>query len=177
MSALRVDPMGVDDLDQVLAIERASFPHPWSRQAFLYELRENRVARLWVARATEEAGTPVVGYLCLWVIADEVHITNFAVHPAYRRRGIGRRLMGTLLDLYRQEGATRAALEVRPSNDQARRLYEAFGFRQVGFRKGYYFDTGEDAVLMEARLGPEGSRPSDDAPVRSRGGAGNSRPG
>lgn len=176
MSALRVDPMGAEDLDQVLAIERASFPHPWSRQAFLYELRENRVARLWVARASDAPGTPVVGYLCLWLIADELHITNFAVDPAYRRRGIGRQLMGTLLELYRQEGATRAALEVRPGNDQARRLYEAFGFRQVGLRKGYYFDTGEDAVLMEARLDPEGSRPSEDAPVRSRGTAGNSRP-
>ena len=177
MAALRVDPMGVDDLDQVLAIERVSFPHPWSRQAFLYELRENRVARLWVARATDEPAAPVVGYLCLWFIADEVHVTNFAVHPAYRRRGIGRQLMGTLLELCRQEGATRAALEVRPNNHEARRLYEAFGFRQVGLRKGYYFDTGEDAVLMEARLGPERSRPSDDAPVRSRGAAGNPRPG
>ncbi len=177
MAALRVDPMGVDDLDQVLAIERASFPHPWSRQAFLYELRENRVARLWIARATDEPAAPVVGYLCLWFIADEVHVTNFAVHPASRRRGIGRQLMGTLLELCRREGATRAALEVRPNNHEARRLYEAFGFRQVGLRKGYYFDTGEDAILMEARLGAERSRPSDDATVRSRGGAGNPRPG
>jgi ribosomal-protein-alanine N-acetyltransferase len=154
VSGLRIEPMRLDDLEEVLTIERASFPHPWSRQAFVYELRENRVARLWVVRAEAEAEPPVVGYLCLWFIADEVHVTNLAVHPAHRQRGIGRYLLGSLLELYRQEGARRAALEVRPSNDSARRLYEAFGFRQVGLRKGYYFDTGEDAVLMEASLAP-----------------------
>ncbi len=173
--------MRLDDLDEVLAIERASFPHPWSRQAFVYELRENRVARLWVAHAADEPRASIVAYLCLWFIADEVHVTNFAVHPAYRHRGIGRHLMATLLELYRQEGARRAALEVRPTNHVARRLYEAFGFRQVGLRKGYYFDTGEDAVLMEAHLASGGSEaPEGDAgapapPPRRAGG--NSRPG
>ncbi len=162
MPALRIDPMRVEDLDEVLVIERASFPHPWSRQAFLYELRENRVARLWVARPADGPGGPIVGYVCLWRIADEVHVTNVAVHPAHRQRGVARHLLGTLLALYRAEGARRAALEVRPSNRPARRLYETFGFREVGLRKGYYFDTGEDALLMEARLdapeaaGPEG---------------------
>jgi ribosomal-protein-alanine N-acetyltransferase len=169
--------MRVEDLDQVLEIERASFPHPWSRHAFLYELRENRVARLWVGRAADEPEASVIAYLCLWLIADEVHVTNFAVHPSHRQRGIGRQLMGTLLELYRQQGATRAALEVRPSNHGARRLYEAFGFRQVGLRRGYYFDTGEDALLMEARLGPDDGPASPGAPVRPRRAAGNSRPG
>jgi [ribosomal protein S18]-alanine N-acetyltransferase len=153
--------MRLEDLDRVLVIERASFPHPWSRHAFTYELSENRVARLWVARAGPEATTPdspIVGYICLWVIADEVHVTNLAVHPEHRGQGVARQLLGTLLEMYRQQGATRAALEVRPANHQARRLYEAFGFRQVGLRKGYYFDTGEDAVLMEARL-PVGDVP------------------
>ena len=177
MSGLRVEPMRAEDLDEVLAIERASFPHPWSRHAFLYELRENRVAHLWVARGPGEPGTPVVAYLCLWFIADEIHVTNFAVHPAHRQRGIGRQLMGTVLERYRQEGATRAALEVRPTNDEARRLYEGFGFRQVGLRKGYYFDTGEDAILMEARLGPDESRRPADTPAPIRGPGGNSRPG
>ncbi len=164
MPGIRVDPMRPEDLDEVLAIERASFPHPWSRHAFAYELRENRVARLWVGRASEAPDippdAPVVGYLCLWVIADEVHVTNFAVHPDLRGRGIGRELLGTLLELYRQQGAARAALEVRLSNHRARRLYEAFGFREVGLRKGYYFDTGEDALLMEARLTAAGTRPA-----------------
>jgi ribosomal-protein-alanine N-acetyltransferase len=165
--------MRLDDLDEVLAIERVSFPHPWSRRAFHYELRENRVARLWVARSPEGPGAPVIAYLCLWFVAHEVHVTNFAVHPAHRHRGIGRRLMGTLLELYRQQGAARVALEVRPSNHEARRLYESFGFRQVGLRKGYYFDTGEDALLMEAILAPDGTPGREEPPARRA--AGNPR--
>jgi ribosomal-protein-alanine N-acetyltransferase len=164
--------MRVEDLDAVLAIERASFTNPWSRQAFLYELRDNRVARLWVAR---EAGGPqpggIAGYLCLWFIADEVHVTNLAVHPGARQRGIGRQLLATLLDHYRRRGATGAALEVRVGNEAARRLYEHLGFREVGLRKGYYFDTGEDALVMEARpLGeaPSAGRAGDGNPGRPR---------
>jgi ribosomal-protein-alanine N-acetyltransferase len=133
------------------------------------------VARLWVARleGTEGAEPPIVGYLCLWLVADEVHVTNFAVDPTHRQHGFGRYLLGTLLDLYRRNGARRAALEVRPSNHSARRLYEAFGFRQVGLRKGYYFDTGEDALLMEARF--EGDGGEGPAPATTRHGSGNSR--
>lgn len=170
MSGLRVEPMRVEDVDGVLAIERVSFPNPWSRHAFLYELRDNRVASLWVARVTDAAGaSTVVGYLCLWLIADEIHVTNFAVHPAYRHQGIGRHLLGMLLEYCRQKGATRATLEVRPSNDAARRLYETFGFRQVGLRRGYYFDTGEDALLMEARLPLGAPHPPAEAAGNPRG--------
>jgi len=149
MPDIRVEPMRPGDVDEVLAIERLSFSNPWSRGAFLRELAENPVARLWVARPAE--GDGVLGYLCLWVVVDEVHVTNFAVHPAHRGRGVGRQLMGTVLAYYRAEGITRVTLEVRPSNAAARRLYEAFGFRQVGLRKRYYPDTGEDAMLLEAR--------------------------
>lgn len=153
MSGLPIERMRVEDLDEILAIERASFTNPWSRQAFGYELRENRVANLWVVRAPDGAGAaPIVGYCCLWLIGEEVHVTNLAVHPGRRHQGVGRYLLGTLLEHYRQQGATRAALEVRVSNERARRLYEGFGFRHVGLRKGYYFDTGEDALLMETRL-------------------------
>ena len=74
--------MRVGDLDEVLEIERASFGMPWSRGAFVYEIERNRVARCCVMR--EESR--VVGYLCLWEIADEMHITNVAVHPVHRRR-------------------------------------------------------------------------------------------
>ncbi|MGH7319971.1 MAG: ribosomal protein S18-alanine N-acetyltransferase [Candidatus Rokuibacteriota bacterium] len=166
---MRIEPMRLEDLDDVLAIERDSFTNPWSRQAFAYELRDNRVAGLWVARAPDDASRPrVVAYLCLWLIGEEVHVTNFAVHPTLRHRGIGRHLLSTLLEHYRQQGATRAALEVRVSNDEARRLYEGFGFRQIGRRKGYYFDTGEDALVMEALLAGAG-------PLSWSGAAGNSR--
>jgi ribosomal-protein-alanine N-acetyltransferase len=127
------------------------------------------VARL----PAEDPEPPIVGYLCLWLIADEVHVTNFAVDPTHRQRGFGRHLLGTLLELYRRNGARRAALEVRPSNHSARRLYEAFGFRQVGLRKGYYFDTGEDALLMEARFEADGGE-APPAPATTRRASGNS---
>ena len=154
---IRIERMRPADLDAVLDIERASFPTPWSRQAFLHELERNRVAVLWVARAgrSDDAGVPatVVGYLCLWVVADEVHITNLAVDPGWRGEGIARLLLGTLLVHHRDTGARRAFLEVRPDNVEARRLYQGLGFREVGRRRGYYVDTGEDALLLEARLG------------------------
>ena len=152
---VRIEPMRVADLDVVLRIERASFQTPWSRRAFLHELERNRVAGLWVARAADPGdggAVHVVGYLCLWAVADEVHITNLAVDPEWRGAGIARLLLGTLLVHHRQAGAQRAFLEVRPGNVEARRLYGGLGFREVGRRRGYYVDTGEDALLLEARL-------------------------
>jgi ribosomal-protein-alanine N-acetyltransferase len=140
--------MRPEDLDEVLAIERASFSMPWSRGAFLYEMQQNRVARCWVMR---EAGR-ALGYLCLWEIADELHITNVAVHPTWRRQGIGRTLLQGVLDDARQRKLRLVVLEVRPSNTEARTLYEGFGFRVIGRRRGYYYDTGEDALVMEADL-------------------------
>jgi [ribosomal protein S18]-alanine N-acetyltransferase len=156
---VKIELMRPDDLDAVLEIERASFKTPWTREAFLHELERNRVAGLWVARAERSgpaaATSPIAGYLCLWVVADEVHVTNLAVDPARRGEGIGRRLLGTLLAYHRAGGARRAFLEVRPDNAWARRLYHGLGFQEVGRRRGYYIDTGEDALLLEARLDEE----------------------
>jgi len=140
--------MRVEDLDEVLEIERASFSMPWSRGAFTYEIERNRVARCWVMR--EESR--VAGYLCLWEVADELHITNVAVHPAYRRRGIAREMLAAVLEDAVRRSLSVVGLEVRPTNEEARALYESFGFRVVGRRRGYYYDTGEDALIMEARL-------------------------
>jgi [ribosomal protein S18]-alanine N-acetyltransferase len=140
--------MRADDLDEVIQIERVSFTLPWSRGAFLYEMEQNRVARCFVMRD----GAHVVAYVCLWEIGDEVHITNIAVHPDARRRGIGRTLLTGVIDEARQHGARVVALEVRPSNHEARLLYDSFAFRVVGRRKGYYYDTGEDALVMELGL-------------------------
>jgi ribosomal-protein-alanine N-acetyltransferase len=156
-----LDPMGLADVDDVLAIERDSFATPWPRRAFTYELTENKVAHLWVARAGRPAGPPaVVGYLCLWFVADEVHVTNLAVSPASRGRGIGRRLLLTLLAHFRGRGARLATLEVREGNDPARRLYTHLGFRVVGRRRGYYVDSGEDALVLEADLTAPGWNPA-----------------
>ena len=140
--------MRPDDLDEVVTIERASFGMPWSRGAFLYEIEQNRVARCWVLREDER----VAAYLCLWEIADELHVTNIAVHPGLRRRGLARRLLGAILEDGRTRRLRAVTLEVRPTNDEARTLYESFGFRVVGRRRGYYYDTGEDALIMESDL-------------------------
>jgi ribosomal-protein-alanine N-acetyltransferase len=153
---LRLAPMTLEDLDEVLAIERVSFQTPWSRGAFRYELTQNRVARSVVVRA----GTPLVGYVCLWEIGHEIHITNLAVHPSFRRRGAARALLGHILEDARGSGVELVFLEVRPTNAEALTLYESLGFRVIGRRKGYYFDTGEDALVMEARLDAETMGPT-----------------
>lgn len=149
MSSLALDRMRPEDLDEVLTIERASFTMPWSRGAFLYEMQQNRVARCWVAR--DDDGD-VAGYLCLWEVADEVHITNVAVRPNARRQGIARALLRSVIDNARAGAFKVVVLEVRPSNHHALMLYESFGFRVVGRRHGYYYDTGEDALVMEVAL-------------------------
>ena len=143
--------MAVSDLDQVLEIERASFPTPWTRAAFCYEIEQNKVARCTVLRGRRG----IVGYLCLWEIGHEIHITNLAVHPEWRHRGMARQLLGAALIQGVARGVTLAFLEVRPSNTRALALYESLGFQVIGRRNGYYFDTGEDALVMEARLGGE----------------------
>ena len=100
--------MRPEDLDEVLGIERASFSMPWSRGAFLYEIQQNRVARCWVMR--EDAR--VVGYLCLWEVSDEVHVTNVAVRPDCRRRGLARTLLRGILEEARQPIAEQVWLQV-----------------------------------------------------------------
>lgn len=151
MPSWSLEPLTPADLDEVLAIERISFPTPWSRGAFLYEMRQNPSARCWVARGAPPAPS-VLGYLCLWEISPEIHITNLAVHPEWRRQGIARALLTATLEDARRRGLTLALLEVRPNNAEALGLYEGLGFQIVGRRKGYYFDTGEDALLMQANL-------------------------
>lgn len=148
--------MASRDLDSVLAIEQVSFRTPWSREAFLYELEQNQVARAWVARVAGE----VAGYLCIWEVGPELHITNLAVHPVWRGQGVARTLLGMILEDARRRRLTHAFLEVRPSNSEARGLYESFGFKVTGRRTGYYYDTGEDALLMRANLATVAVDPS-----------------
>lgn len=136
--------MTLDDLPAVHAIERASFSTPWPDDAYRSELQTNRLASYLVARAGDE----VVGFAGIWLMVDEAHITTFAVHPAWRRRGIGERLLVAVLDVALRRHAREATLEVRLSNVAARRLYEKYGFRPVGLRPRYYTDNGEDALIM-----------------------------
>lgn len=143
---VEISQMRRADLEAVIEIEKASFSTPWSRYAFLAELYENRRARYFVARQKPEG--EVVGYVGIWLILDEAHITNIAVHPASRRKGIGKKLMLTAIDYAESQGVGAITLEVRASNTIAQSLYEKIGFISVGIRPGYYHDDGEDAVIM-----------------------------
>ena len=143
-ASLKVRPMGVGDLPGVQIIEHASFSTPWPAHAYRQELEGNRLAHYLVATLNRA----IVAYGGIWVMVDEAHITTFAVHPGFRRRGIGERLLLGLLDLSIARLAREATLEVRLSNLAARRLYEKYGFRPVGIRPRYYSDDGEDALIM-----------------------------
>lgn len=141
---LSIEPMHVDDLAAVHEIERASFTTPWPPHAYRQELETNRLAHYLIARL----GGSIVAYAGIWIMVDEAHVTTFAVHPGWRRRHIGERLLVALLDLAVDRRAREATLEVRLSNLAARRLYEKYGFRPVGIRPRYYSDDGEDALIM-----------------------------
>lgn len=141
---LRIRPMTIADLPAVQLIERASFTTPWPPQAYRQELESNRLAAYLVG----EIGSEIVAYGGVWLMVDEAHVTTFAVHPRYRRRGIGERLLLSLIDLSIARRAREATLEVRLSNLGARRLYEKYGFRPVGIRPRYYSDNQEDALIM-----------------------------
>jgi ribosomal-protein-alanine N-acetyltransferase len=139
-----IEPMRLDDLPAVHAIEQASFAAPWPPRAYRSELESNRLAHYLVARV----GDTVAAYGGMWLMVDEAHITTFAVHPAWRRQRIGERLLLAFLDVAVEQGAHEATLEVRLSNLAARRLYEKYGFRPVGLRPRYYSDDHEDALIM-----------------------------
>ena len=119
MVSLSIEPMRPADLNDVLVIERVSFSMPWSRGAFLYEIEQNQVAHCWVGR---EDGR-IVGYICLWEVADEQHVTNVAVHPDSRRHGVGRALLESVFERARAVSSRMVLLEVRPSNVHALALY------------------------------------------------------
>ncbi|KJS15347.1 MAG: alanine acetyltransferase [Peptococcaceae bacterium BRH_c4b] len=131
-------------LDQVLAIENTSFPVPWSRQSFVFELLQNEFAYYIVVLQDDK----VLGYAGVWVVLDEAHVTNVAVHPEYRGGKIGRLLMTELMRRVSLKGAVRITLEVRTSNAVARNLYSSLGFKELGVRKKYYSDNNEDAIIM-----------------------------
>ena len=139
-----VEPMRLEDVEEVHEIERLSFRTPWPAYAFEQELRGNQLARYLVARTDDR----VVGFAGIWMMVDEAHITTFGVHPEWRRQAIGRQLLLNLAEVSIALGARRMTLEVRESNVVAQALYRAFGFDTVGRRRAYYTDDGEDALVM-----------------------------
>lgn len=171
---VRVEPMRVDDLGDVLNIERLSYPSPWSARAYEYELRYNEMAHYFVARMdhlvtngsanghgvfgiikrlfraapTYSTESEIAGYIGYWMMAGEAHISTIAVHPDLRGRSLGELLLAYTIQDAAQRGAHVATLEVRVSNGSAQQLYLKYGFEKVGMRKAYYSDNNEDAFIM-----------------------------
>src|SRR5919204_4852264 len=143
---LEITRMRRRHLRGVMAIERQVYPRPWSPSLFIAEMSEPSNRNYIVART----GRDVVGYAGMICYGDEAHITTIAVDPEHQRRKIGTRLMFELIQSAIEMGARAVSLEVRVSNWGAQRMYTRFGFRPVGVRKGYYQETGEDALVMWA---------------------------
>ena len=139
-------PMHRRHLRTVLRIEEQAYPRPWSQALFLSELGMGDQRTYLVAKVD---GT-VVGYGGVMYVLPDAHVTTIAVDPAHHRRAIGTRLLLALCRAAVAKGATALTLEVRVSNDAAQALYSGFGFAPAGVRKGYYADTGEDAIVMWA---------------------------
>lgn len=140
---LIIERMTSKDIDGVFEVEKNCFEHHWSKDAFSKELK-NDVARYLVAKIDGK----VVGYVGIWFVVDEGHITNVAVHSDYRGKKIGDELVKALVELCRENNIVSMTLEVRVSNVVAQNLYKKYGFKLAGIRKEYYSDNKEDAMIM-----------------------------
>lgn len=148
-----IEPLEDDgDLEGVLEVESESFTSPWTRDMYAWELQNRSVCHILVVRTPE---CRVAGFCAFWLVFDEIHINNVAMRPSFRGRGLGTSLMHHVLAEGRRLGARRATLEVRASNDGARRLYERLGFYVAGTRRQYYSHPVEDALILW-RDDPEG---------------------
>ncbi len=143
-----MEAMKREDLDQVMAIEQASFSMPWSRNLFLSEFRSPGVSTLMVALEKDSPKRSITGYIVFWLVEDEIHILNLAVAPLFRKQGIARGLVLAGVRLAYGKGARRAFLEVRASNAAAQKLYSELGFSGTSIRRDYYDTPTEDAVVM-----------------------------
>ena len=141
--------MTEEDLEEILAIEQASYRTPWSRRAFESEIRASHAYPLVLG---QQDSPSVIGYVCSWRTLDECHILNVAVHPSFRRMGLASQMIDHLLEIYRERGILHYFLEVRVSNEGAISLYRKYGFKVCGVRRRYYADTGEDALIMQRRV-------------------------
>ena len=142
---IKIQRMQKSDVDNVINIEeRAYGEHHWSKESFLNEL-SNDLARYYAAFDLDGY---LVGYAGCWQILEEVHITNIAVSPDFRRQKIGERLLRQIIDDCYKNKAKYITLEVRVSNNPAIKMYEKYGFKSLGVRKGYYQNNNEDALIM-----------------------------
>ena len=166
---LAIEPMQLGHIPAVMEIEGESFSLPWPESGYRHELTRNEFAYYYVLRPRPAASAPrpawqrwwqvmrrrpsadnglILGYGGFWLMYDEAHISTLAVRRVYRQQGLGELLLLALLDEAQQQGASRATLEVRISNDAAQALYDKYGFEQVGRRKAYYNDNQEDALIL-----------------------------
>ena len=142
---MTIEYMKEGDIDDVLKIECSSFSTPWSREMFSCELTDHPFSYLYVARNKKGK---IFGYICYWLVFDEMNILNLAVEKDFRQKDIGSALLKFILEDSAEKGAQSVILEVRRSNRAAIALYEKFGFRQAAVRKNYYENPEEDALLM-----------------------------
>ena len=137
-------PMTSDDIDGVLKVEESCFAIAWTRADFEREMNENKLAVYFVAKDGEK----IVGYAGMWHVVTEGQITNVAVLDEYRGQKVGSLLMEALIKTAEEREMIGITLEVKISNYPAQKLYTKYGFKPEGFRKNYYKDTNEDAVVM-----------------------------
>ncbi len=149
-ASYEIESIGHEDLDEIVAIENVSYPSPWPKQIFEREIEAQNSYK----RIIRFSGS-VVAYIVTWTVHDEVHILNIAVHPDFRKIGLGEMLLRDCLGFSSDRGLKLAVLEVRTSNNSAIKLYEKIGFRTLRVRKKYYSDTGEDAYVMLYELESE----------------------
>ncbi|MBD3412882.1 MAG: ribosomal-protein-alanine N-acetyltransferase [Candidatus Aminicenantes bacterium] len=133
-----------------MEIEKKSFSNPWHLSSFEGEIANDGISFPFVIVHPETR--KVMGYIIFWQIGEEIQISNFAVHPDQRRKGMGSSVLGRMLGIMKQRGARIVTLEVRESNNSARALYRRFGFEEAGTRKDYYSRPQEDAVVMLKRM-------------------------
>ena len=148
---IEISHMIMDDIDEIVFIENSSFPAPWSRDIFMRELHIP-VSRSLIAKKHKNQDKEITGYLIYWIIAGEVQIHKIAVKKEMQNSGIATKLIGEMVELSRQEGACVCTLEVGQSNEIAKKLYKKCGFVITEVRKGYYRESGDDALIMYADL-------------------------
>lgn len=150
MEKIKIEKMTLEDIDGVLEVCANSFPIPWSRKSFEEEMG-NMLATYLVAKLDNK----VVGFIGLWFVMDECHITNIAVHNEYRNKHIATELVNAMFECCKEHESAYVLLEVRSSNVAAKELYKKFGFKEDVVRKDYYKNpdnTREDAIVMSLEI-------------------------